>query len=526
MTRAIGFVSIAAAFTAVSALATQGVSAAPPRGPRVLTRAFTGTYIEDITIVSRGPFSNFLVAVEGDGIYGAPLAAPTDRAGGQRALRQLVDFQGTLSSLPRGVAYLDSARAFVAADVSCKEIDFFDAGSGRLASRRQMQRPVGFAPTYCEGLAAIPASASQFGGDLLLVAMDQALSEAYLEVIRPDGQVVREIVPPAPARTALIGGVLFQGTDTIRIGVNYANGSASELWTLDLAGNETALPLLLNHSFDDGILEGIAEARDGRMFVTGVRSEIHVYDDLFRPRPAADRDYQLGLGFIAPAGIAWNASTGRLLVNVSDGTSVARTVQALSPTLDAASPVVDFSLSGTPAPQAVRGMTYLPTEQLLAVANMNAQARRVHLFEGGTPAGDVRFGTAPYERPLNVEYLPLTNEFAVRTATDATTVKIYTRTGAFVRQFDPRPIGVSSVGDFAYFTTSSGAGRLLFLMSGEQGVVTDLSGNRLETFNWRTTLGLIEPNHVTRITSGPYTGAFAAAESAPGSVTIFTIPEK
>lgn len=493
------------------------LAAAPPRKSPVITRGFTGTYIEDLEFVERGPFANHLIAVEGDGIYGAPLPAA-----GRGALRKLVDFRGVLTVLPRGIAYIETERAFVVLDGSaCTNLVLFDAGSGRMSGRRTIQHLNGFAPGYCEGLAAIPPSSPQFDGDLLVAAMDTAASTARIEVVRPDGQVVQEIIPPQPAASNVISGISFQSPDTIVAGVTYNNGAPAQLWTLSLAGVEIAPRVTLNQ----GIIEGIAHAPDGRVFVTGLRADIHAFDLSLQPLPSGDRDYQLGLGWIAPRGIAWDSSIQRLLVNVApaDGAAQFRSVHALSPSFDAAPVVFDFSISGTPgAPQS---LTYLPGENLVGLANSQALAarRRLYLFGGGAPAGAVTFGD-PAVRPLKVEYLPATNEFAVRTAVDATKVGIYTRTGAFVRQFDPRPAGVDSVGSFAFFTTAEGAERLLFLMSNDQAVVTDLSGSAISTFNWRTTLGIIEPNDLASFTSGPYAGAFAVTETSPGSVTIFRLP--
>jgi hypothetical protein len=526
-------VVVGVGFAAVAAPRSQHTS-----NPNVLTRFFTGTYIEDITYVTRGAFAAHLAMVQGDGLYTIPLNAV-----GSGALKKLIDFRGLLTAVPRGIAYISRERVHAMLDgQGCDQLVIFD-DNGRFVERRQIKHLNGYVPNYCEGLAYIPDTSPDYPGHLLLAVNEPVgvspLPDNYkqrVEVLRTDGQVVREVFPRQPelARFDTIFGVTFKAPDDILISVNLFDGTG-ELWTLTFDGLQDATPVTLTQ----GIVEGLIQVPDGRIIATGVSSDLHAFDASLQPVPGWHRDFQLGQpNGITPNGIAWNPTAETLLVNTSDLVSPFRTIQAFSPAAGtgSASLFLDFTTNQIFGP---RGLTYLASDGLLAVANTVAgpagppppqwPLRRIYLFDGaGTLAGKVALqppgGGAP-ERPALIEYLPTTNEFAVRTMADATRVQIFSRMGIFVRSFDPRPDDVASVGSFAYFTGADGSGRLLFIMSNDQGAVTDLNGHILMTFNWREALGLIEPHELAYMASGPYAGAFAVTELTPGIVTIFTLPD-
>ena len=476
----------------------------------VLARGFVGTYIDDITFTGHGPHGNEIVAAMGDGLYGMPV---NSRSGA--SLRKIVDFRTQIARLPSGLTSIEDQQVFAAREGStCASLLIFNP-AGRLVERRAIHRLAGSAPPYCEGLAYIPRTSPVYPGHLLSATMDAHGGPSRIEILTTDGQVVHEIQQIDPADPFSIGGVSFLRPDRILIGVNFRD-KYSEIRTIDFSGAEVAPRAIVDHDF----IEGLAQVADGRIFATFPPATLHAYDENLQRLPADDRDYQLGFGLVGAGGITWDPDTNRLLVSVRDGIFGTRTIHAFPDTLDSATQVVDLRERSIVNPG---GLTYLAPEGLTAVANSSPLAlqRRIYLYAGDAPAGEVALSTG--ERSAALEYLPRSHEFAVRVLNDPTRVRIFTRHGVLVRLFDPRPPGVDAVGTFAHFEDATGAGRLLFMMSGDRGVVTDLAGTRIAEFNWRTDLGVMSAVDVTYITSGQYAGAFAVTEGQTGSITFFRL---
>jgi len=530
--RLVSLVGVCSVVVGVGLAAVAAPRSPHTQNPNVLTRFFTGTYIEDITYVTRGAFAAHLAMVQGDGLYTIPLNAV-----GSGALKKLIDFRGLLTAVPRGIAYIEKERVHAMLDgQGCDQLVIFD-DNGRFVERRHITHLNGYAPNYCEGLAYIPDTSPVYPGHLLLAVNEPVgvspLPDNYkqrVEVLRTDGQVVREVFPLSLTDNDTIFGVTFKAPDDILISVNLFDGTpdgtgTGQLWTLTFDGLQDASPVTLTQ----GIVEGLVQVPDGRIIATGLSSDLQAFNASLQPVPGWHRDFQLGQpNGITPYGIAWNPTSETLLVNTSDLESPFRTmILAFSPAAGTGSASLFLDLA-TDQISTSRGLTYLASEGRLAVANtvrLPLGRRGIYLFDGaGALREQVRLGNS-LERPALIEHLPTTNEFAVHTMTDATRVQIFTRNGSFVRSFDPRPEDVASVGSFAYFTSADGSGRLLFIMGNDQGAVTDLNGHILKTFNWREALGLIEPHELAYMTSGPYAGAFAVTELTPGIVTIFTLPD-
>jgi hypothetical protein len=70
--------------------------------------------------------------------------------------------------------------------------------------------------------------------------------EATIEVIRPDGQVVAQIVPEAPLRESYLTGLSLRGTHHLLV------GRGDQLWTIDFAGNIVAGPVAMPGPFVEG----------------------------------------------------------------------------------------------------------------------------------------------------------------------------------------------------------------------------------------------------------------------------------
>jgi hypothetical protein len=63
--------------------------------------------------------------------------------------------------------------------------------------------------------------------------------EATIEVIRPDGQVVAQIVPEAPLRESYLTRLSLRGTHHLMV------GRGDQFWTIDFAGNIVAGPVAM-----------------------------------------------------------------------------------------------------------------------------------------------------------------------------------------------------------------------------------------------------------------------------------------
>lgn len=284
---------------------------------------------------------------------------------------------------------------------------------------------------------------------------------------------------------------------------------------------------------DRDLIEGLVQLGDGRVGVTHSPSGVLMFTEALVPLPSDDKSLELGLGFALLNGLAWDADTNQFLVNAvhedAAGEFGGLRMFAVPPSLDSFTLVADFVADGVFAPGR---LTYLPAPDSLAgVANNTSSLSRrgIHLYSGSTRVERVVPSTG--EIPTAIEYIPTTAQFAAIVRSDRTKVKLFTRTGAFVGQFDPRPNGVGFLFSLAYFQDPRGNERLLVMMRTSppgtklelSAVVTDLAGTFVSQFSIGDELHLFFPNEVTAVTTGPYAGALAIVDINTNEIVVFRL---
>lgn len=157
-----------------------------PKGPvEVITRAFLGNYIEDITYINNGPHAKHIAAITGDGVYGIPVQSNSDQS-----LKKLFDLGEIIQNMgyPRGFTWIESEKVFAFVDGgACRKL-FISDHHGKLLETRSIQYLGGFAPVACEGLAYIPPTSPVYPDHLLLAAWeDFAVGGGRVEVLTRSG---------------------------------------------------------------------------------------------------------------------------------------------------------------------------------------------------------------------------------------------------------------------------------------------------------------------------------------------------
>jgi hypothetical protein len=409
------------------------------------------------------------------------------------------------------MAYIDSEKLYAMIDPGQRDRLFIADHKGKPKGTRTIQYLNGFFPVHVEGLAYIPESSPFFPDHLVLMAIEDDFVTGRIEVIRRDGEVVAEILPALPADQGFAGGLAFKAPDKLIVGLG------GGIYTLDFNGNIISGPVPVP---DTQFIEGLVQTRDGRIVSTGQLARLRFFDQNLNRLPRDDKDFQLGLGFIQAAGVAWNPDTNQHLVNVTaDGTVNTRQVVGVSSTLDSASQVVDLAGSGF---FNSNRLSYLPDEHLIAVANATSP-RRILLFDnGGALADEVIISLT--NNINGVEYIPTTAQFAVRLGGQPSRVKIYSRAGVFAREFDLAPYGVTAAVAFAYFNPGhASGGQFLIIADQTRALITDFNGNLLGEFNIREKLGLLRPSGVAAITTGNQAGAFSMVDSDNNEIVIFRL---
>jgi hypothetical protein len=192
-------------------------------------------------------------------------------------------------------------------------------------------------------------------------------------------------------------------------------------------------------------------------------------------------------------------------------------------------------------------MTYLASEHLTAVSNVNPRPNRAILLFNPDGTFNSQISLSPTTlgqnlgRPLAITYIPGTNEFVVAFDGNGTPtpvqqaerrrLRVFSRTGTLVRTIDLTATGTAGVAGLSYFDDpNGGGGRLIILGSVGRVFVTDLNGNArnpngtlIQEFNIRVKLGLVQRNDITAITTGPLAGAFAVVDRSGGEVIIFRL---
>jgi hypothetical protein len=480
----------------------------------VLSRTRLGNSTEDITYVTGGIYKDYLAVVDGIEVYGAP---GKGKAKASDAVVKLFDLpSNVLDIAPRGIAYIGSEDLFAFNDPTQNTKLFLCDATGKYRGTRTIKYLNNFVPGHIEGMVYLPKSSSFFPDHLIMVAMNfNDLAPSRLEIMRPDGQAVAEIIPEGqPSDGNFILGVAYQSSN--RLVVSYSDLTMK---VIDFNGH-----VLLSPALPAGVngFEALVETGDGSIAAAGHdEGTIFYYDKDFNRVPQNDRPYNLGIGVSQAIGLAWNTDTNEHVIARQNPGKIFTVPTTLTTATEFANPTNDGAVT-------LRRMTYLPAEHLTAV--VDAGQRTLLLYNSsGVLAETINLQMNGFGAPFAVAYIPSTNQFAVKyngIASDLShrhKLHILSRTGQFVRTID-LGIGTLNVTSVAFFNPAHpSGGQFLIIAAPSRVMLTDFNGNLLREFNSRVKLGVINPNDVSTITTGPQAGAFGMLDSENSSLVVFTL---
>jgi hypothetical protein len=452
-----------------------------------------------------------------------PRPFPITTAMGQAV--KLFDLHGlNVLSGPRGIAYIESEGLYVFDDPSQPSTLFLADGTGRPHGTRAIKYLGGFMPQHVEGIGYVPASSPLFPDHLLMVAlMLNPNLESRIEVLRRDGQVVKEIHPGGQLGGSFITGVCFKAPNQLLVSTDDDN----IIHTLDFNGNVIA-PIPPPMQPQAGLplhgIEGLVQVptdipRDSGGFVAAAGYDegilVLLPPDL-DPQPRQFCYYRVGIGLSAPTGLAWDSTTSQhLVISFLRGHSPSdRFLAAVSPSLTAGRPLTDLGTGKL-------RLAYLPDERLIAVTQRNPPALLLY-DDQGRPVEEVDIPSS-IGTPAAVTYLPTTREFVLRVAQQPATLFFLSRKGAnVIRKVDLQPAGVRAVLSLAFFNPQHPTGgQFLVLDVLNHVVITDLNGTKLGEFEARKALNVVRSVAVSAITTGPDAGAFAITDPDNSEIVVF-----
>ena len=567
----------AAALVAAAGLAQLG--AKPASKVSVLGRVRVGGFAEDLTYVRTGALAHHIVFAEGYEIWGTPSrAAVTWRGGHHQSLpkaRKLFDLYA-LNPVPRptGIAYVESRKLFVVNGAGPGNLYFVD-DRGRPKGSASMAFPLidGYTPNYIEGIAYIPSTAGQFP-DHLVMAAQNSDGSADLLVVDLTGQVAKHFVPhcydSSGDAVTDVASVEYLPGDRLVL----ADFGHQALCVVDFDGVSSAPAIFVDTVGRIG--EGVTRLADGRIVVVGWPQNLLFFDANLNRLPQFDRHDVVGLGLNQPRGLAWDSSTRRHLFSYFETVGgQPSAIAAVPPSLATSTKVTDLtSWSGYSLPTGA--MTHLGAERRVALAQAGQSSVVAPPLRPALPwfrglllsdaAGalveqiDLCVPSAPtppstctkdygslqptirWGRASGVAYVPgatpADGRFAVRFTVgvaspdpgvaDAWTVYFFTRAGDPDGKIDlGLTAGLTSVNALEYFDPGDGTGGRFILIGrtasspNQQVLITDLDGNKLDSFDALAELGLPTPSEVSAITTGHYKGTFAALDGAAQEMVVF-----
>lgn len=433
-----------------------------------------------------------------------------------------------IKASPRGITYASSRNQFVFNDDAQTGKLFFADARGVPRGTVDIQYPQS-APDFVEGLAYIPANSRTFPDSLVMVAIfadDNSPSglQSRLEIINLNGAVVREIVPQGDVAALFLTGVSVTTQNLRSPGTLLVSSDDDNvIHELDFKGQQVSefSPPMKRPGFSG--IEGVTELPTGEIAVAnGFAGTLEVFSRSGVPLPQMI-DYRIGPGLSLPAGLAWDTTTNEFLVLGLDRVRPDdRFIARLPSSLASFRPAIN-------ADPLARKVTYLPDEQLIAVAHAN-NPRGIQLFnEQGQPAGVIdtsQLGAGP---PVILSYLPETREFGIvfRNNPAQNQLSRLKRDGTgFSNPIDFAPAGIQKITAVTFFKPSGATSGQFLVFDNTQDlfVVTDFAGTKLsQSFSIRDSLRVLNPTAVTTITTGPDAGAFALCNAENSEVVVFRL---
>jgi hypothetical protein len=453
----------------------------------VVQRARLGHAVEDLDAVDKN-----LVALDGQEVF---------IAGAKGRFEKLFDVRSGGADHCTGLAYVPADKTFLLLDPQQRDRFFVFDDKGAPLGTRAITYLGGFFPVHIEALTYL-AKGTPYRDHVAFLAFDDVGME-WIEVVRLDGTVVLHI-PLSLSLADTVYGLTSSGGDGF-----YVIAMNNLLYTVDYAGQITAGPVRIDDGFN---FEGIATVGD-RLYVRDYFSGKFVaWDASLQRRPAEDVRHDFGVGLPNLISIAWNRDADRYVVIVTNGTEVPLSTmawQVVTP-LDEARPM--FFPRGNGFVRA-RGMSWMDDEHKIAVAHTQPQ-RAILIY---APSGELleQIDVTAIGRPMQVAWVPSTHEFYVRTVEMPATLRVLSRTGAFIRDVDLSALG-PSIGSFTH------VGGQLLLFAGGLLYRTDLAGAVVASYD-PTPLAVVNPS-ICAITTGPLAGKFAVTSSRNGELVVFSLP--
>jgi len=425
--------------------------------------------------------------------------------------RKLFDTRGlSIRSGVRGCVYLPQQHLFAFAEPTHPSQLLLSDAFGVPQGVVSIQLPPGVTANYIEGLTYIPATSSQYANHILAVLHPQSdVSTTRIEVIRLDGVVEKEILPDSSLNALFFVGITFLAPDKILL-----SDVQGDLVTLDFNGHQVGSTL----SPPDLVgldLEGLAQLSDGHIVATDyIQGKTYYFDGSLTRTPALDQNFGKGLtGATIGLGVTWDSVSEEYITPAS---SFGTQLFAINAQLN------NTRVFGTRSDSNVltTGAAYLASENLVALLSRNP--KQVMLYNAsGAPTGSVDVSVIA-DRIHSLSYVSTTNQFAI--AGGQNIINFVDRTsGALTTSLTLNQI--SNIAAMAYFQDDdTGADRLLIADSGtNQMVVIDLTGAVLSQFDYRYTLGVVSPQGLSKITTGPDAGAFVVSEVDNSSLVVFRL---
>jgi len=454
----------------------------------VVQRARLGHAVEDLDVMGKQ-----LVALDGQEVF---VADP--KKGG---FAKLFDVRGGGAGHCTGIAYVPADKTFLVLDPLQRDRFFVFDDKGATLGTRAITYLGGFFPEHIEALTFL-GKGTPYPDHVAFLTYDNA-GHQWIEVVGLDGTVVLHLELPAPIEETVYGLASNDGGGFYVIAMN------NLLYTVDYAGQITSGPLRV----DDGFLvEGIVLAGD-RLYVRDYFSGKFVaFDASLQRAPADDVRHDFGAGLPNLISIAWNSDADRFAVLTVNHTDVPlfTTGWQLVTSLDDARPMFFPRAHGFLRP---RGMSWMDDEHKLAVTHTQPQ-RAILIY---SPNGDLleQIDVTAIGRPFQIAWIPTTDEFYVRTVEMPSTLRVLSRTGAFLRDVDFSALG-PAIGSFAHVD-----GELLVFIGGLL-YRTDLAGAAIASYD-PTPLQVVNPS-ICAITTGPLAGKFAVTSARNGEVVVFSLP--